>query len=206
MILLTGGTGYIGSAIARHLISQGKSVSAPKRWQLDVTDEWQVKHFFDNQNYEAAILTHGTYGHIGAIKGSSKPQWNRAFETNVLGCISIIHHANINGPIIVFGGAKGGRVPFVERSSYAASKAAVNVIVQTGAAEGLQIYGIAPGPHHSRMQQTLLESDASKGVKGDVREALRRSAGITGILKVVDAILAGRAEPGHFYAASEWRE
>src|SRR5258708_229871 len=172
MILLTGGSGYIGKAIAAHLQAQGKQVNAPKRWQLNVTDEWHIKRFCAGQKFDGAILAHGTYGHIGTIKSSSKPQWAQALEVNVLGCISLIHHATISGPIIIFGGAKGGRIPFVERSSYAASKAAVNVIVQTGAAEGLKIYGIAPGAQPSDMQETFLNGSASPEIKDEVRTAI----------------------------------
>jgi len=206
MILLTGGTGYIGGAIKAHLEARGKSVDAPKRWQMDVTDEWQIRHFCEAKTFDAAILAHGQYGHIGTIKSASRPQWARAFETNVLGCVSVIHHAKIAGPIIIFGGAKGGRVPFLERSSYAASKAAINVIVQTGAAEGLKIYGIAPGAQPSKMQDALFVSSASAEVKSEVKQSLLRSPGLAGIFKIVDAILEGRAEPGFFYSAGEWGE
>ena len=206
MILLTGGTGYIGAAIKAHLEAQGKEINAPKRWQLDVTDEFQIKHFCDSKKFDAAILAHGQYGYIGTLRSASRPQWARAFETNVLGCISIIHRAAINGPIIVFGGAKGGRVPFPERSSYAASKAAINVLVQTGAAEGLKIYGIAPGAQPSKMQDALFLSTASGEVKSEVKQSLLRSPGLANIFKIVDAILDGRAEPGFFYSAGEWGE
>jgi NAD(P)-dependent dehydrogenase (short-subunit alcohol dehydrogenase family) len=194
MILVTGWSGTIGKAIVNHLSAQGRELFLPMKGERGVGE------------FEAMILAHGTYGYIGKLRDATMVQWRKAFEVNVFLCVEYIQQATATGPIIVMGGAAGGRIPFKERSAYAASKAALNAIVLTGAAEGLPIYGIAPGPQHSKMQETLLASDASDGVKEDVRESLRRSHGTSGVLKVVDAILAGRAEPGHFYTASEWRE
>lgn len=203
-IFLTGGSGYIGGAILEHLHEQGFDVAAPTRQELNVRYTDHVQHYLFGKQFDAMILAHGTYGNVGKMKDLHLSEWGEAIMTNVMSVMALIRYANVSGPIIIFGGARGGTIPLEERSSYAASKAAVNAMVITGAAEGLPIYGVAPGPMASTMNHWLLKSEVSEHVKKEMRESLRYSVGVEHVIAIISHILEGKLQPGKFYSAREW--
>jgi len=205
LLLLTGGTGTIGSAIRAHLLAKEWEVEAPTHGDMGVANYMDVVEHTKGKEYDAMILAHGTYGALGPLKRLDPYEWAEAMEVNVTGTVGLIHFVKVKGPIIVLVGARGGRVPLPERSSYAASKAALNTVIITGAAEGLPIYGLAPGPIPSKMQDTLLASQISDAVKSQVRHELETPADVADTLKIVDFLLAGKGTPGSIYSAREWR-
>src|SRR5258706_7631384 len=198
MILLTGGNGYIGSAISAYL----NDVVAPLVHEFNVSDPGMIEAYCRGKTFDALILAHGSYGHFANLKQSPPHLWRRAVETNLIGSATVIHYANVSGQIIVLGGGQGGRIPLPERSSYAASKAGLNALVLTGAAEGLDIYGVAPGPLPSKMQDQLF-CMASDAVKDEMTESLKHAVPIERTLAIIDYILSGKATPGRFYSARE---
>lgn len=203
LVLLTGGSGAIGSAIRAHLLARQWQVEAPAHRDMGVADYMDVVERTKGKEYDAMILAHGTYGALGPLKLLDPYEWAEAMEVNVTGTVGLIHFVKVKGPIIVLVGARGGRIPLPERSSYAASKAALNAVIITGAAEGLSIYGLAPGPIPSKMQDTLLASQISDAVKADVRHELEHPADIGNTLKIVDFLLAGKGTSGSIYSARE---
>jgi len=205
VILLTGGSGAIGSAIRAHLLPKEWQVEAPTHADMGVANYMDVVELTKEKEYDAMILAHGTYGAFGPLRLLDPYEWAEAMVVNVTGTVGLIHFVKVKGPIIVLVGARGGRVPLPERSSYAASKAALNAVILTGAAEGLPIYGLAPGPIPSKMQDTLLASQISEAVKSEVRHELETPADIADTLEIVDFLLAGKGTPGSIYSAREWK-
>jgi len=203
-ILVTGGSGYIGGALVSHLRAEGHKVEAPTRKELNVRYIDHIQHFLMDRKFSAMILCHGGYGMLGKMKELHMSEWGEALAINLTGTMALIRYAHVDGPIIIFGGGQGGRIPLPERSAFAASKAALNALVLTGAAEGLPIYGVAPGPLPSMMNHELLRSNISESVKDEMRESLRHGVGVENTLDIIDNILAGRLTPGQFYAAREW--
>jgi len=204
-VLLTGSTGLIGSAIKNYLQLHAVEVIAPTRDELNIRYIDHIQHYCGSRSFGAMILCHGTYGVFGMMKNLHMSDFNEAISTNLMGTMALIRYAQVSGPIIVFGGGQGGRIPLPERASFAASKAALNALVLTGASEGLDIYGVAPGPMDSKMTQTLLNSsEVSSSVKNEMRKALENPGEIKKVLEIIDHILNGNAVPGRFYAAREW--
>lgn len=203
-ILLTGGSGYIGGAIKSHLRAKGHNVHAPLRSELNVRYLDHVQHFAYGKSYTSMILCHGGYGMLGKMRALHMSEWIEALAVNLTSTAALLRYVDVSGPIIVFGGGQGGRIPLPERSAFAASKAGLNALVLTCAAEGLPIYGIAPGPLPSMMNHELLRSGVSDSVKEEMRESLKHGVGVDNTLDIIDHILAGKLTPGQFYAAREW--
>lgn len=201
-ILLTGGSGYLGSVILSHLRDKGEDVFAPPTHEMNVVLPDQVSRACFGETFKAMILAHGVYGSLGKIKSIPPAVWGVAMEVNFLGVVRLVQIAKVSGPIVVMGGAAGGRVPFPDRADYAASKAALNSFILTAAAEGVPIYGVAPGPHLSQMNRRFLQSTAvSATSKKEMEDALKGSVAVSRVLAVVDSLLRGEGEPGHFYSA-----
>jgi NAD(P)-dependent dehydrogenase (short-subunit alcohol dehydrogenase family) len=133
--------------------------------QADVRHEEEVRQLVDQTvarfgRIDAAVNTAGTEGQPGLIVDQTAESYTATFETNVLGTLLSLKHelrvmtAQKSGSIVnissTYGheGAKGASV-------YAGSKHAVEGITKSaaleGAASGVRVNAVAPGPTDTGM-------------------------------------------------------
>ncbi|MBU6338588.1 MAG: NAD(P)-dependent oxidoreductase [Rickettsiales bacterium] len=65
-ILLTGGSGFVGKNILESDLSKKYQIFAPKRLELDLSDEESVKNFFSNKSFDVVIHSACRPGHRNA--------------------------------------------------------------------------------------------------------------------------------------------
>ena len=70
-ILLTGGSGFIGKNILESYLAEKFQIIAPKRAELDLSDDKSVQNFFQNKNFDAVIHSACKPGHRNAGDVSS---------------------------------------------------------------------------------------------------------------------------------------
>lgn len=200
MIFLTGGSGYIGSAIRLHLQPHHR-VFAPSRgdWPLDCATPYEPPEC------DAAIFAHGTIGHVGEFSEMHAGDWMKAMRVNFDGTLSMIHKLPKTTKIIVLTG--GGTFSNPCLSSYFASKAALKAMIPALASEGYRIAGIAPGPQPSRMIREALSARGAAPIESVLRDILtgKSAVPLEGTLGLVDMILAPEFTGwGEIFAAREY--
>lgn len=83
-LLITGGTGFLGSRAAAYFQSLGFEVLTPSHADLDITDAGAVENWFRKNRPDAVV-------HTAAISDTGlcqqKPEWSEAI--NVDGCVSL---------------------------------------------------------------------------------------------------------------------
>ena len=157
-ILITGGTGFLGSYIARRLVNDVDSITivtldikqktSLKALDIDMNKINLVKG--DIRDYEFIKLLFNEYEfdtvfHLGALSEVKKCQPNPklAFETNVMGTINVLEAARLYGnvkAIAVSSSDKAygsGKLPYVEslpmegRGVYEVSKSCTDLIARS---------------------------------------------------------------------------
>lgn len=165
-IVVTGGTGALGSAVTKKLLDYGVKVSIPcfkeselddfefKNHQniwvqagLDLTNETATKRF-----YEEAVEVHGGLWAsvniaggfaMGTVENSSKQDFMTQLNLNLITCFNSckasLPHLKTNGGRIVNISSRPGIEPKkgADRTPYAVSKAGVAALTQSLAAEVL---------------------------------------------------------------------
>lgn len=161
-VVITGATGFVGSAVARALAAQGLDVHAlvrptsnrqrvndlPIQWHVgDVTDPDSLRHVFDNADW--VVHAAGQLGQAGVSEGQYWEQ-NARGTHNVLSEIQrsgghprivCISSAGVTGP---FRGRPGDPLPdesapLAPSNGYERSKAGAELIAKAFAAQGLPV-------------------------------------------------------------------
>lgn len=202
MIFLTGGSGYIGSAIKQHL-AERHEIFAPSRIEWPVDKEMP----YQPPDCDALICAHGTIGHVGLFSEMRSGDWMQAMRVNFQGTLSLIHKMPKATKIIVLTG--GGAFDHPCLSSYFASKAALKAMIPALASEGYRIVGIAPGPQPSKMIREALSQRGAWQIEPTLRAIIegRTTVPLIGTLRIVDLVLSEKFNDyGRVFSARDYQE
>lgn len=144
-LLVTGGAG--DWAISFKQAMEGRyDVVSPSRQELDVTNRAAVEQFFCDKAFDIVINNAGTI-HPKRILETDDNLWIKDIEVNLIGTFLVSKYAlraNNNCTIINISSAAGFSA-YADWSSYCSSKAAVNTLTKSLAADGYNAYAICPG-------------------------------------------------------------
>lgn len=188
-VVVTGGTGALGSATVAHLLARGASVHVPvfhdgelTRFAhakdvtcvtgIDLTDEDSCERFFETVGTVwASIHIAGGFS-MGPIEETSGEEFTRLFRLNTLTCFHACRAAvaamrrGSKGGRIVNVGARPALVPVGGMCAYAASKAAVVSLTQSLAVE------LAPEEIHvNAIVPSIMDTPANRAAMPDAAHA-----------------------------------
>lgn len=155
--LVTGGRGFVGTWLARHLRSQGDEVIAIDH-EVEITDPGAVREVLDDASpevvYHLAALTH---------VGRSWTGPGDVFKVNALGTLNVLEAARVCNPaprVLVTSSAEvygsvterdlpiGETAPLAPVTPYGASKVAAEFLgVQAYLGHGLEVIRVRPFNH-----------------------------------------------------------
>ena len=167
-VLVTGGTGVLGSALTRELCAQGFEVTAWFRsdaaraallreetgcalWQGDAGDEREVEAVFSSQHFAAAVHLAG-WNRDALVMQTSPALWQEIMrshlESSFLMCRAALRHLPRGGQLLLVS-SRVGLVGNGGQSAYAAAKAGVFGLMRTAALEGqergVRVNALCPG-------------------------------------------------------------
>lgn len=102
-VLVTGGTGFIGSRLASLLLQHGCSVSILRRASSDTSrlEGLDVRHCIgdvrDEETLRRHVRGHDTVFHTAAVISFWKPNHARMFDINVNGTRTVVHACRMEG-------------------------------------------------------------------------------------------------------------
>jgi len=179
-VLVTGGSGAIGSDIVRALCRQGWSVTANfahdelrakalqnetgcALFQADVGDENAVEAMFAETGFHAVVHAAGVVRDALLLRQSVE-QWRETLRVNADGAFLVTRAALQNladGGRLILLASRVGQSGSVGQSSYSASKAAVIALMKCAAREGgdlgICVNAICPGLVPSSLTEPLNE-------------------------------------------------
>jgi NAD(P)-dependent dehydrogenase (short-subunit alcohol dehydrogenase family) len=153
-VLVLGGRGDIGSAIANRFASAGHDVLAVGRADFDLTQPESIERWFDRPHSPIGVLIHSAgLNHPKRFAELTDAEIRECFAANVEGFLQVARHAipelvALQGRIVVLSSIFGflsriGRLP------YAMSKHALVGVVKTLALEladeGVLVNAVSPG-------------------------------------------------------------
>jgi 3-oxoacyl-[acyl-carrier protein] reductase len=160
-LLLTGGSGEIGSAIAEQFRQKGYQVIAPSRQELDLNDPASMAHFMGDITVDIEALIHCAGFNqpkpAGELSRSDleKTMQINSFAFYELVCHLLPHFKRRNQGHILGVSSLYGEFSRKNRLAYAASKHALNGMIKTLALElgahNICVNGVAPGFVDTRM-------------------------------------------------------
>jgi 3-oxoacyl-[acyl-carrier protein] reductase len=175
--LITGATGYLGSALAKGFAEAGAKVFLTSRREVDantmaadLTDETAADRIVEwtlekAGRLDTLIINAGTLAD-GLVAGLTDDEWSRVYEVNVSSAFRLLRAAlkpmilNRSGNIVVVSSTAAQR-PNAGQAAYASSKAALESLVRTAAREtatrGIRINAVAPGLLAGGMSARILD-------------------------------------------------
>ena len=167
-VLVTGGTGLLGSALTRELCAQGFEVTAWFRsheeraallrretgcalWQGDAGDEREVEAVFSSQQFGAVVHLAG-WNRDALVLQTSSALWEGVvrshLESSFLMCRAALRHLPRGGQLLLVS-SRVGLIGNGGQSAYAAAKAGVLGLMRTAALEGrergIRVNALCPG-------------------------------------------------------------
>ena len=171
LVVVTGGGGGIGRAVAERFAALGDSVLAPGRDELDVTNEASVRAFFGGAGDVEVLVNNAGMAESAPLHGQTLAGWERHMAVNATGPF-LCTRAVIGGMLLRGSGAvvtvasvaglEGSRYI----SAYTASKHAAVGLMRVAAAElagsGARANAVCPGfvdtPMTDRSVERIVES------------------------------------------------
>lgn len=83
-ILITGGTGFIGRNIAESYLNDTYELIAPRRAELDLTNDESIKNYFEQHYFDVVIHSAAKPGHRNAADASSLLLTNSRMMSSLL--------------------------------------------------------------------------------------------------------------------------
>lgn len=144
-VLITGGAGDWAKSFI-NTIGDRYQIVSPARSELDVTDKAAVERFFYENSFDVVINNAGTI-HPKRILDADDDLWVKDIEVNLIGTYLVSKYAlkSNNLTTIVNISSAAGFSAYPDWSSYCSSKAAVNTLTKSLAADGYDVYAICPG-------------------------------------------------------------
>lgn len=174
-VLLTGGSGEIGAAIAEKFISHGYQVMAPDRQSLDLADNHSIMPFVQSLTVKVDALIHcAGFNQPKPAGVLSRLDLEKTMQINTFAFYELVygllpHFKQQNKGNILGVSSIYGEFSRKNRLAYAASKHALNGMIKTLALElgGNNIYvnGVAPGFVDTRMTRANNDAATIEGFK-----------------------------------------
>jgi len=174
LALITGGEGDLAKEMSAKFISSGFEVLSPGRSELDVSDEYSIRNYF-NENITRdldLLINNAGIKKDSLIFNLSEEEWDEVIRVNLRGSFLCSKFAlkilckNRSGHIINIGSFSALSGP-VGQTNYAASKAGLISLTQSLAQEGgkrnVRSNCVLPG-----WLETQFTSDISENVKDEV--------------------------------------
>ena len=172
-MVITGGEGGLGRALAAAFAEAGHEVLAPGRDELDVADAAAVKEYFRGR--EMGLLIYNAGITRDALLGRQREEdWDEVMEVNLSGaarCAAAAARGMLRARAghIVFISSHSAIHPPTGQAAYAAAKAGLIGLAMSLARElgpaGVRVNAVLPG---------FLETRMTEGLSAERREAVRR--------------------------------
>lgn len=140
IVVVTGGTGGIGAAVAQRFEARGDTVLAVGRAECDVTDEDSVRAFFAAHERVDVLVNNAGVSTSAPLSRTSYDDWRRQLDVNATGAF-LCTRAVLPGMLardtgrIVTVASTAGRIGYRYTSGYTASKHAAIGLMRAVAAE-----------------------------------------------------------------------
>jgi len=158
-VLITGGNGGMALAITKALLLAKYEVLNPSRFELNITDEDNVKEFIEANKPDILINCAG-YIHPSSIKETSLEHWKNHFDVNITGAFLCCKHAiNNDCKTIINIGSTSAFEGKKNWGAYCTSKAALLSLTETLVAEGINCYSLNPGRTNTKMRRELFPNE-----------------------------------------------
>jgi len=161
--VITGGTGSLGSSIAKALASPGWRIDAPGTADFDVCDGLAVSRYFEDKTVDLLVCSSGITSDAPLAK-MTESAWDEVWDVNYQGslkCAQAVLPAMIarGSGHIVFISSYSAIHPPLGQTNYAASKAALIGLTSDLAArhgrQNIRINTILPGFLETRMTESV---------------------------------------------------
>lgn len=169
-VVITGGNGSLGSALANAFRESGDQVDAPGRRELDVTDPAAVSRYFDCRSPDLLICNAGIAR--DQLLARLKPAaWEETWSVNfqaALACARAVLPGmeQRGGGHVIFISSHSALHPPVGQSAYATAKAALLGLATDLATDhgpaGIRVNAILPGFLETRMTAGLTPERRAK--------------------------------------------
>jgi NAD(P)-dependent dehydrogenase (short-subunit alcohol dehydrogenase family) len=140
LVVVTGGAGGIGRAVAARFEADGDRVLAPGRAECDVTDEASVARFFERAGGVDVLVNNAGMAESAPLERTTLADWRAHLEVNATGAFlctrAVIGGMRSRGSgAIVTVASTAGRVGARYTAAYTASKHAAVGLMRAAAAE-----------------------------------------------------------------------
>jgi NAD(P)-dependent dehydrogenase (short-subunit alcohol dehydrogenase family) len=140
LVVVTGGTGGIGRAVAARFEADGDRVLAPGRAECDVTDEDAVQRFFARAGEVDVLVNNAGRAESAPLEQTSLQSWREHLDVNATGAFlctrAVVGGMRSRGSgAIVTVASTAGRVGARYTGAYTASKHAAVGLMRATAAE-----------------------------------------------------------------------
>lgn len=169
-MVITGGAGDLGQALALEFRQAGWKVEAPGREVLDVTDPQSVDQFFEGRELDLLICNAGAIRDAPIAK-STEADWHAVMAVNLHGaarCIRAVVRTMVKrkrGHVVLISSYSAIHPP-VGQVAYAAAKAGLIGLGKSLAKEvgsrGIRTNVVLPGFLETRMTRGVSESRREK--------------------------------------------
>ncbi|MDD6756051.1 MAG: SDR family NAD(P)-dependent oxidoreductase [Succinatimonas sp.] len=159
-VLITGGNGDIAQAIKFELESEGYTVYAPPKAELDVTDEKSIENAI-SKFIPDVLINNAGYVVPQSIRESNLSNTKKHIDINLLGTffcseISLKYNPKVDIVNITSAAAVEKHATW---SEYCATKAAVVMATKCWADDGLYAVAISPGRTKTKMRKSLYPNE-----------------------------------------------
>ena len=172
-ILITGGEGRLGQALAEQFRREPCEVLAPGRDELDVSDPACVDDYFSSIDSLDLLVANAGWPAEGLLARLGPVDWDRSMEVNLHGAARCARAAfdrmrRARSGHLLFVSSQAAIHPAAGQAAYAAAKAGLLGLMRSLAREGggfgIRANAVLPG---------FLESPMTAGVPDGHREAVR---------------------------------
>ncbi len=173
-VLITGGQGDLGQAIARQLSLSGLVVDAPGRQELDVASAESVENWMARYGRLDLVVHSAGVLRDRASVAMEEPDWDTVMDVNLKGAFRVSQAAlrlmaKQRQGHLVFIGSNSARWGTAGQSNYAAAKAGIIALTHSLAKEygsrNIRVNCVLPG---------LLETKMTRHLTDEVRESVRK--------------------------------
>ena len=204
LVVVTGGGGGIGRALAGHFQTLGDEVLAPGRRECDVTDEASVSAFFDRAGPVDVLVNNAGMAESAPLHRTTLASWRAQLDVNATGAFlctrAVVAGMRERGSgAVVTVASVAGRAGAPYTAAYTAAKHAAVGLMRAAAAElagsGVTANAVCPAfvdtPMTDRSVANITERTGR--AEGEARDALASSSPLGRLL-----------DPGEVAATVAW--
>lgn len=190
-MVITGGSGGLGRALAEVFAGASWEVSAPGRDELDVTDLAAVKHYFTSRQVDLLVCAAGIIGD-GLLAYQDEATWDAVFSVNYRGAAecaaAVLPEMKAHGcGHIVFISSHSALHPPPGQAAYAASKAALlgltTALAKKHGSSGIRVNAVLPGFLETKMTAGVSSKRRSQVLGEHMLGSFNTPAAVAGFIR-----------------------